>query len=51
MGQQCNYTCNYRNESHAVVITCMFLYKYNVNTCIYTIGALYQIINLNVSTW
>ncbi len=27
-----------------------FKYKYNVKTCMYTISALYQIINLNVST-
>ncbi len=34
------------------VITCMhFLkYKYNVKACMYTISALYQMINLNVST-
>ncbi len=25
-------------------------YKYNVKTCMHTISALYQIINLNVST-
>jgi len=28
-----------------------FKYKYNVNTCMYTISPLYQIINFNVSTW
>ncbi len=26
------------------------LYKYNIETCMYTISALYQIINLNIST-
>ncbi len=34
------------------VTTCRYFYKskYNVQTCMYTISALYQIINLNVST-
>jgi len=37
-----NYRCNYMQ---------VFLkYKYNVKTCMYTISALYQMINLNVST-
>ncbi len=34
------------------VITCnyFFKYKYSVKTCMYTIGALHQMIDLNVST-
>ncbi len=36
-----NYRCN---------SIFFFKYKYNVKTCMYTISALYQMINLNVST-
>ncbi len=39
----CNYRCNYMHVF-------LFLITYNVKTCMYTISALYQIINLNVST-
>ncbi len=38
-----NYRCNYMQVF-------FFKYKYNVKTCMYTISALYQIINLNVRT-
>ncbi len=38
-----NYRCNY--------IQVFLIYKYNVKTCMYTISALYQMINLNVSTY
>ncbi len=38
-----NYRYNYINVF-------FFKYKYNVNTCLYTISALYQIINFNVSS-
>ncbi len=47
---QCNYKCNYIKLITDVTTYSYFLkYKYNVKTCMYTISALYQIINLNVS--
>ncbi len=50
MGQQCNYKCNYIKLSTDVITYRYFLkYKYNVKSCMYTISALYQIIDLNVS--
>lgn len=40
--KEINYRCNYMQV--------FFLCKYNVTTCMYTISAVYQLINLNVST-
>ncbi len=50
MGQQCNYKYNCKLLTD--VITCRYFlkYKYNVKTCMYTISALYQVINLNVKS-
>ncbi len=49
MGQQCNYKCI--TEINVTIYRYFKKYKYNVKTCMYTISALYQIINLHVNTY
>ncbi len=58
--KEINYRCNYMQVFLFCIIIIIIIYiyiyiyiyiKYNLKTCNYTVSALYQMINLNVSTW